>query len=370
MPDATIILAGGSGTRLWPASLRDHPKQLLRIGGGRSLIQLAVLRALLVTPAGPVVVVTSARYVEALARHVAEVTRETPDAAGRLVFLPEPAGRNTAPAIALAAAYLQRTGAGDINALVLTADHVIGPPAQFAADAEAAARLACAGYLVCFGIPPNGPETGYGYIRAGDEMPPGYLVAGFTEKPDRETAESYLATGEYYWNAGMFCFPVSLFLEELSAHAPDVAAPFRAAGGAPWLAVTRGPDGALYADPVALAPLYEPLPSISIDYAVMEKSGRVAMVPARFDWNDVGGWDQVAEISGKERPADTDAPPVIQVDADDNFVDAELPVAICGVSGIHVVVQNGKVLVCRRGAGQLVKRVVEDAAARGHDELL
>lgn len=378
MADATIILAGGAGTRLWPASLRHHPKQLLRIGGGRSLIQRAVALALAATPRGPIVVVTAGDQVDAIVEHVNELAGEEPALQRRMVYLAEPVGRNTAPAIALAAAWLRKELGADATALVLTADHVIGPPERFAADAAAAGRAAASGHLVCFGIVPDRPETGYGYIRAGEALDDGYRVLAFTEKPDRATAEEYLARGGYFWNAGMFCFRIGLFLEELAEHAPAVARPLSESGPP---AVSTRAGGARFSDPTLLAPLYDRLPKISVDYAVMEKSSRVAVVAATFSWNDVGSWDQVAQISGETpggaapvgetpRSGGADRPPVIEVEAGGNFIDADLPVAVCGVSDIHVVVKNGKVLVCRRGSGQLVKQVVESLEEAGRTDLL
>ena len=366
MADATIIMAGGSGTRLWPASIGKSPKQLLRIGGGESLIALAVIRAAAATPSGPIVIVTHRDHVAGIAANVGALSSLTlPGIAERIVYLPEPVGRNTAPAIALGVGFLLSECGADASVLVLTADHVIEPVDAFVADADVACSVARDGYLVCFGIPPERPETGYGYIHAGDPVgglgssaprsAPPARVRAFKEKPDAATAERYLADGGYYWNSGMFCFTAGHFQSELSLHAPEVAGRFAGAGP---IAVGPRPDRARSADSDALLPLYESLPKISIDYALLERSDRVAVVPATFGWNDVGSWDEVARLSSGGA-GDAERARVVQIDADGNHIDSDLPVAVCGVSDLHVIVKNGRVLVCRRGRSQLVKDAVD-----------
>ena len=375
MADATIIMAGGSGTRLWPASIPTRPKQLLRLGSGHSLIQQAILRAAAATPDGPIVIVTHRDHVEPIAEHVAELEQEDsspaaepgvagPPISGRLTYLAEPAGRNTAPAIALGARYLQQELPPDAGVLVLTADHVIRPIERFTADAALAIALAGEGYLVTFGITPTRPETGYGYIQAGDALAAGLVVESFREKPDLVTAEEYLRRGTFYWNSGMFAFTLGRFWDELHAHEPGMAEAFEHADAG--LRAIGRPDGARATDPDSLRAVYEGLPKISIDYALMERSSRVAVVPASFAWNDVGSWDEAAALSpSADKATAPQSASLVQISSQGNYVDSELPVALCGVSDLHVIVRNGKVLVCRRGESQLVKQAVEEAEERG-----
>lgn len=389
MADATIIMAGGVGARLWPASLSATPKQLLRIGGGESLIQQAVRRGLAVTSDGPVIIVTHKDHVESIAAHINEMDGDSSAAApssvtppsSRVVYLPEPLARNTAPAIALGMRYVEQELGEDATVMVLTADHVIHPLDAFAADAQRADLIARSGRLACLGVLPTRPETGYGYIEVGEELvvgpdrraatdesgklsSPGREVVAFKEKPDAQTAESYISRGNFYWNSGMFCFLTSHFWDELSSHAPDLARAFRTSSY--QIKTAAFPDGSVRAEALDFADLYDGLPKISIDYALLEKSASVAAVLATFSWNDVGSWDEISAFPD----AATGTQTVIEVDASGNYVDSELPVAICGVSDIHVIVRHGKVLVCKRGKSQLVKQVVDSAREAGREDLV
>ena len=331
-------------------------------------MQQAVLRALAATPEGPIVVVTHRDHVEPIAEHVRELARVTPDLLSRVVYLPEPVGRNTAPAIALGVRWIAQELPPDASVLVLTADHVIEPVDRFAADAGLAVQLAGEGYLVTFGIAPTGPETGYGYIQAGAGLAAGLVVDAFREKPDRETAEEYLRRGNFYWNAGMFAFTAGRFADELAEHAPEIARVFGRRGR---IGLESRSDGSRAADPDALAPVYESLPKASIDYALMEKSERVAVVPASFAWSDVGSWDEAASLSpSPDRATAPGAASIVEIESSGNHIDSDLPVALCGVNDLHVVVKNGRVLVCRRGESQLVKEAVETAKAAGMGDLV
>ncbi len=365
-----IILAGGAGTRLWPASTRSHPKQFLRIGGNKTLIALTVERALALD-VRRILVVTHQSQAEGAAREIAEI----PGAGERTVILSEPVARNTAPALALAASYLSRVGADGETCMVMPADHLIAPVGMFVADAAKAAELASARYLVTFGIPPHRPETGYGYIETAENIGPGWSVRSFREKPDQATALHYLEAGNYYWNSGMFVYRSDLFCAELSRHSPEVAEPFqRQLVDFPLRRVHGVP---VCGEMAELSSLYASLPSISVDYALMEKSDRRAMVAGSFTWNDIGSWDEIAAIREAVQPAAsrsaspilTDAP-TFAAESQRCHVESDLPVALCGVDDLHVVVKNDMVLICRRGAAQLVKDAVEEMRRTGHERLL
>ncbi|MFW5786349.1 MAG: mannose-1-phosphate guanylyltransferase [bacterium] len=381
MVDNVLIMAGGTGTRLWPASIRRKPKQFMDPGLGKSLLRATIDRALALEPAGRIIIVTHQDHVPGA---VEECRALESTHRGRIVILAEPIGRNTAPAIAFGLAYLSATGAGadSETTLILPADHLVSPPAIFVQATERADFLARENYLVTFGIRPTRPETGYGYIEAGRTHGPGRLVSAFKEKPDRETAEKYVAAERYYWNSGMFVFRARTFFDELARHHPEIAEPFRALDAtADELAADTSLDVPVVGRTPGLQDLYTQLPSISVDYAVMEQSSCTAVVPADFSWSDIGSWDEIAGLQSPSLAQEGDADghvvaqtqtdsAVVEVEATDNVVLSDTPVALCGVSGLIVVQRNGKLLIYRRGESQLVKEVVEELKATGREEWL
>jgi mannose-1-phosphate guanylyltransferase/mannose-6-phosphate isomerase len=361
MVDHVFILAGGSGTRLWPASNSAHPKQFIPVREGKSLLQLTLERALALQPSGRIFLITLKDQLEP----VLEECDKLGDAKKRIAVLPEPAARNTAPAIAAAAEYVKSAYGPEQTVTVLPADHLITPTETFAKDTERADILAREGYLVTFGIPPTRPETGFGYIEAGEELSEGQRVRSFREKPDRSTAEQFVKAGNYYWNSGMFAFRAGTYLDELGTHSPEIGGPFSGIGEK---GRERSEHGIrLIMEGSEIERIYKDAPKNSIDYAVMEKSSRAAMVPAVFTWSDIGSWEEMAELFESEGRAGGDT---FEVEAQNNFVYSDMPVALCGVDDLMVVVKNGAVLVARRGSGQLVKKAVEEMKEQDRSDIL
>lgn len=284
----SVVLSGGSGTRLWPISRQSHPKPFMRLGGA-TLLEQAITRGQ-ACGTNDLLIVTNQDHLFLTQGLLAEM-RDPPNT----TYLLEPKGRNTAPAIALAALSCQESAGDDAIMLVLPADHLIPDTESYVANALEAIRQAQQNSLVAFGIQPTGPETGFGYIevpRIGREIQP---VLKFVEKPDLSTAQEYLATGRYYWNSGMFCFKVEALIDALESHAPDVLAAAREAWSMATTA-TLPPTNSLTSSKVTRfnTQSFGKQPDISIDYAVMERATNTVLVPARFGWSDVGTWPAVA----------------------------------------------------------------------------
>ena len=358
MVDNILILAGGSGTRLWPASLNDSPKQFIKVENGKSLLELTIERGLKLGISGKIIIITLESQLEEVVRECAPFS-----GTGKIAVLPEPAARNTAPAVAAALTYLKLTGGSKATSLVLPADHMIANFEKFSENAENADVLARKGYLVTFGIPPQYPETGYGYIEKGEPENPGYKVASFREKPDYNTAVKFLDEGNYYWNSGMFAFSSETFLNELSVYSPSISILFEKLEYAPTSMHESGID--IIMSSTEVSSIYKRSPKDSIDYAVMEKSSKCAMVKADFQWNDIGSWDQFETIIKNLGKAEK-----FEVDADDNIVFSDIPVALCDVRDLIVVIKNGKALICRKGSSQKVKDIRTVIERADRDDLL
>lgn len=350
-----LILSGGSGTRLWPLSRRLHPKQLLPITGADTMLQQTVARIDgLPDVAAPLVVcnVDHAALVETQLRQAG--------APAQAIVL-EPVGRNTAPAVALAALLvLEGAAAGDDPLLlVLPADHVVLDPAGFRAAVAQGRPHAEAGKLVTFGIVPDSPHTGYGYIRA--EVP-GQVsaVERFVEKPDRATAERYLAEGGYSWNSGMFLMSARTYLRELRAHRPAmVEACERAVAGRTRAGVLVHVD----------ADAFAACPSDSIDYAVMEGTTHAVVVPMDVGWNDVGSWAAVHDVSERDPGGNSRTGDVLALDCEGSHLHARHRLlAAIGLRDLVVVETEDAVLVAPRDRTQDVKKVVEQLEAQGRPE--
>ncbi len=339
-----VILSGGSGTRLWPMSRSALPKQLLALTGPRTMIQDAVLRARLPNSAAPIVICNeSHRFL------IAEQMRQIGVKPQAIVL--EPQGRNTAPAAAVAA-LIAADPKGII--LLLPSDHVVADEAAFHDAVAIAMRAAEAGNIVTFGMHPTKPETGYGYIQRGDTLPGvegAFKVRRFVEKPDAATAADYLADGGYFWNSGMFVFRADVLLEETVRHAPEVAAVARDA-------VTNARRDA---DFIRLdAESFARAPNISIDYAVMERTGRAALVPSNIGWSDVGSWSSLWEIQEQDEEGNVLQGDVIAHDTRGSFVRSEKGlVALVGIRNLAVVVTKDAVLIADKSRAQDVKAIVD-----------
>lgn len=347
------ILSGGTGSRLWPLSRAALPKQLLALAGERTLIQDTVKRVCIEGAAAPLLICNDEhRFL------VAEQMREIGVTPAAIVL--EPVARNTAPAAAIAAlkiAQMQKDGI----VLLVPSDHVIRDEQAFARALEVAADVAAKGHIVTFGIKPSKPETGYGYIEMDGEIANGaFAVARFTEKPDAATARSWLADGRHLWNSGMFVFRADRMIEELEQHAPQVLEAARAA-----LANAKTDLDFLRLDKEAFARA----PEISIDYAVMERTKRAAVVPADFGWSDVGSWAALWELAARDDAGNAISGDVVMEDSRGCFVRAEKGVAaVLGVEDLIIIVTGDAVLVANRNRAQDVKTIVERLKARGGSE--
>jgi mannose-1-phosphate guanylyltransferase len=350
-PIHPIIMAGGRGTRFWPASREGRPKQFLPLEGKESMLRRTGRRLEPLAGAERIWIVTNAAHVDVARRHLPEIPP------GQVVG--EPVGRNTAPCVALAAALVSREDPSGVL-LIAPADHWIEDEERF----RHTARFACdaareRGGLVTFGVVPTSPETGYGYIEAGDPVDPRLRrVARFTEKPDRATAEAFLKSGRHFWNSGIFAWRADVFLEELESRHPEMVASCRRIAAASDLEA-------------ALADHYCDLTSISVDYAVLEHSANVWVVPADFPWSDVGSWNALSELLPADGSGNVIEGDALALDSRDCLVRSSSRfTAVIGLEGVLVVDTPDALLVCPKDRAQDVKKVVETLGERGRRDLL
>ncbi|MEM1413102.1 MAG: mannose-1-phosphate guanylyltransferase/mannose-6-phosphate isomerase [Pseudomonadota bacterium] len=359
-PIIPVVLSGGAGTRLWPVSRRAHPKPFMQLADGDTLAEKTWRRAARIAGEGPILTVTSRDYYF----YTRDLYQKLGAEDQRARFLLEPMGRNTAPAIGLAALALQAEFGDDAVMLVMPADHLIADQERFEAAVARARRLAGQGYLVTFGMYPTHPETGFGYIRQGEALgdDTGFEVAAFVEKPDLETARSYLASGEYHWNSGMFCFTAGALLAALQAHAPDVLEGIHA--------VFDGLDTDM--NPLEVpAETFAECPSISIDYAVMERASNTAVVVADFGWSDIGSWKAIAELYESDDAGNRIRGKAVLVGSRDCFVQSEERlVAAVGLDNVVVVDTGDAVLVANRDQAQDVGQVVSQLHELEHESAI
>lgn len=352
-----VIMSGGAGTRLWPLSRAARPKQLHALSGDRTLLQQTADRMAAAPDVfGPPVVVCNAGHEAAVRAQFAGVSPQPP-------LILEPVGRNTAACAAVAACFVARRSGPDSLILLAPADHLVASASAFAEAVDRGAAAARESWLVSLGVRPTHPETGYGYIRLGAPCGDIFEAAQFVEKPDRATAERYLAQGGYVWNGGYFLFRADRMIEEMERLAPEIAARAREA-------IDRGQplaDGGVALDEAA----FSAAPADSVDYAVMEKAGRIAVAPLEAGWSDVGSWSSVWETSVKDARENVTVGEVISLDSTGCLVRAHGPlVALSGVSDLVVVALPDAVLVLPRERSQDVKAIVDALSKAGRRDLL
>jgi mannose-1-phosphate guanylyltransferase/mannose-6-phosphate isomerase len=351
-----VILSGGSGTRLWPLSRALYPKQLLSLIGEKTMLQDTVLRLASADDLGPVYCVCNESHRFLVAEQLHEINTNI----GEIIL--EPTGRNTAPAAAVAAMHITRKYP-DALILILPADHIILEPLAFAAAVADGRAAAEDGSLVTFGIVPASPETGYGYIRAsvkGVEKQPAYPVVEFVEKPDRPTAERYLASGDYFWNSGIFLFKAETYLQELEAHDPKIVAACREA-------IDKALEDLDFLRLNGEAFLSSP--SDSIDYAVMEKTRRAMLVPLDAGWNDVGAWSALWDVHERDKEGNVTKGDVLLHDVQNSYIHATSRLVTAVGLADHIIVETSDaVLVATKDRVQDVKLLVEQLNGKKRDE--
>ena len=352
-PEAfAMILAGGGGTRLWPASRRGRPKQLLALGGNESLLSATFRRASAVVGIERTLIVTAADQAQAIRQALPALP------AANLVV--EPAPRNTAPAVGLGAVEVARRGGRDAVVAVMPSDAFIGDEAGFGQVLRTALDSASQA-IVTVGITPSRPETGYGYLQRGARVTEQvFEVARFVEKPDLHTACGYLASGEYLWNSGMFFFSAGRLLDEVRRHLPETAALLDE------LLTSSDPQSLCQAR-------YPRLPSVSIDYGIMEKAAGIQVVPGDFGWSDVGSWAALADIRESDEAGNVVAGDAVVKSSQGSVILAEEGAPLVGVVGVNdlvVVATRDAVLVVPKSRAQDVRAVVAELSSKGRRELL
>ena len=342
-----IILAGGSGSRLWPLSRELYPKQLLNLVSDESILQTTFERLNKCMPAENIVSITGTK-------HVSNVRMQINKISDKGIILSEPVSKNTAPAIAVSVKYImQKTGTDEVI-LAVPSDHLIKDIDKFSQAVKKGEKLAKEGFLVTFGIKPHYAETGYGYINIKESFGEGFKVNKFVEKPDENTAKNYLNSDTYFWNSGIFMFKASVFMQELQKYAPEIVSvldniDFTNSNEIPFIE-------------------FDKMPVISIDYAVMEKSDKIALVKLESDWNDLGSWQSIYDVSPKDKNDNVFIGHVLDKGSKGSFVYASSKlVATIGLEDTVIIETEDAILACKKDRTQEVKHIYETLKKQNDD---
>ena len=336
----SIILAGGSGSRLWPLSRDMYPKQLLSLDNENSLLQQTFLRLRKFSSAENIATVTNIKHFQDIKLQLNSIDSNN-------LVIAEPLGKNTAPAIACTLEYfMQKNNNDDDIVLIVPSDHLINNIAAFAETVRKGEKLAQAGYIVTFGIKPTYPETGYGYIKTAQCFETGFEVEKFVEKPDLVTAQEYLNSGKFYWNAGIFMAKISTLLDEFAKYEPEIFATLKNLDFSNSTKINYS--------------IYEAMPSISIDYAIMEKSDKIALIELESDWNDLGSWQSLYEIKPKDENGNVLTGKVVVNDVKNSFIYSQKElVAVSGLEDVVIVETEDAIMACKMSDSQSVKKLYE-----------
>ncbi len=343
-----IILAGGSGSRLWPLSRELYPKQLLNLISDKSLLQSTFERLTYFMPQENILSITNVK-------HASNVKMQLSELSSHINLLSEPVSKNTAPAIALAVKYIAEKSDYDPVIIVVPSDHLVNDKEKFLQTVKKGEILAQQGYIVTFGIKPSYPETGYGYINTdGKLLSSGYKVKEFVEKPDAETAEKYLQKGTYFWNSGIFMFKASIMLSEYKNLTPEIY------NISNEIDFEKSPDIPFVS--------FDKMPNISVDYAIMEKSSKIALVELESDWNDLGSWQSIYDVSKKDSEGNVFAGHVIDEGSKNSFIySSSKLVATIGLEDTIIVETEDAILACKKDRTQDVKQIYETLKKQNDD---
>ena len=343
----SIILAGGSGSRLWPLSRDEYPKQLLSFGNNESLLQKTFKRLTAFSKPTDIVTITNIKHFSDIKLQLNNLSKDN-------VVLGEPVGKNTAPAVASALEYfLQKDNQDDI-VVILPSDHLIKNVEAFCQTIQEGVTLAENGYIVTLGIKPTYPETGYGYIKTANKLLSGFKVERFVEKPNFDTAKEYIKNGNYYWNSGIFVGKISTFMQEFSKYASDIYENAKKLDFSNTNKINYS--------------VYENMPSISIDYAIMEKSDKIALVELQSDWNDLGSWQSIYSLEKKDESGNVIKGKVVIDNVKNSFIFSQKEiVAVSGLENIILVETEDAIMACKLDESQNVKKLYEKLKSQSSD---